>query len=184
MSGDKYLISDQQARYFLTITVVHWIDVFSRRAYRDIVVDSLQYCIKNKGLQVYAWVIMSNHVHLVACCKQPHRVSDFLRDFKKFTSKRIVDAIVEISESRRHWLLDKFAYEARRTGRAKEFKVWKDDNHAIDLDSGGIDMMEKIDYIHMNPVRAGLVDDPADYIYSSARDYAYKRKGLIDIVLD
>lgn len=75
------------------------------------------------------------------------------------------------------WLLDKFAFEARRTGRAKDFKVWKDDNHAIDLDSGEIDMMEKIDYIHMNPVRAGLVDDPADYIYSSARDYTYRQNG-------
>jgi len=183
MSGDKYFINDQHAKYFLTLTVVQWIDVFTRREYRDIVVQSLQHCIENKGLRLYAWVIMSNHLHLVAHCVAPNRMSDFLRDFKKFTSKRIVNAIMEIPESRREILLDKFAFEARRTGRAKDFKVWKDDNHAIDLDSGGIDMMEKIDYIHMNPVRAGLVDSPDDYLYSSARNYSY-RKGLIEMAIE
>lgn len=163
--------------------MVQWLDIFTRREYRDIVVQSLQHSINHKGLDLYAWVIMSNHLHLAARCQDPHRMSDFLRDFKKFTSKEILKAIIEIPESRREFLLDKFAYEARRTGRAKEFKVWKDDNHAIDLDNEGIDMMEKIDYIHMNPVRAGLVDDPADNVYSSARNYCY-RKGLIDVLVD
>lgn len=116
MSGDRYLISDQQARYFLTMTVIQWIDVFSRREYRDILVDSLNYCIKAKGVDIYAWVIMSNHVHLVVGCRAPHRLSDFLRDLKKFTSKRIVEKITEIPESRRDWLLDKFSFEARRSG--------------------------------------------------------------------
>lgn len=183
MSGDKYFINDQHSRYFLTLTIVQWIDLFTRREYRDIVVHSLQHCIHHKGLSIYAWVIMSNHLHLVARCQSPHRMSDFLRDFKKFTSKEIMKTVLDIPESRREFLVDKFAFEARRTGRAKDFKVWKDDNHAIDLDNNGIDMMEKIDYIHLNPVKAGLVDDPADYVYSSARDYSY-RKGLIDVLVD
>ena len=86
--------------------------------------------------------------------------------------------IQEIPESRRKWLLDKFSYEAKRTGRAKNFKVWKDDNHAVDLT--GVDMMNKIDYIHNNPVEAGIVEEPLHYLYSSARDYA-RVKGLVDI---
>lgn len=183
MSGDRYLISDQQARYFLTLSVIYWIDIFTRKDYRDIIVNSLNYCIQNKGLDVYAWVIMSNHVHLIVGCKSPHRMSDFLRDFKKFTSKKIIDTIEQINESRAHWLLDKFSFEARRSGRARDYKVWTDDNHAIDLDNFSISMMEKIGYIHENPVRAGLVLYPDEYLYSSAADYSRKRKGLVDVIV-
>lgn len=91
-------------------------------------------------------------------------MSSFLRDFKKYTSKQITAAIKEIPESRREWLLDKFSYEARRTGRAKYYKVWKDSNHAIDLTN--IDMMGKVDYVHENPVKAGIVEEPEHYLYS------------------
>ncbi|MEQ9426097.1 MAG: transposase, partial [Cyclobacteriaceae bacterium] len=61
----KYKIRDQTKLHFVTFAVVHWIDVFSRKSYRDIVVDSLRYCQKEKGLELYAWCIMSNHVHLI-----------------------------------------------------------------------------------------------------------------------
>ena len=180
MSGDKYFISDQNAPYFLTCTVIHWIDVFTRLEYRDILVDSLNYCIEHKGLEVNAWVIMSNHIHLVASAEEGYRMSDLLRDFKKHTSKKIVEAIKELPESRRDWLLDKFAFEARRTGRAENFKLWRDDNHAIDLTNRHA--MEKVDYIHQNPVRAGLVEFPSHYLYSSAKDYAGE-KGLANVVV-
>ncbi|MFY0653056.1 MAG: transposase [Cyclobacteriaceae bacterium] len=183
MSGDKYKISDQHARYFMTLTVVNWIDIFSRREYKDIVVDSLNYCTQNKGLEIYTWVIMTNHVHLVAGCLEPYKMSDFLRDFKKFTSKKIVDEICEIPESRREWLLDKFAFEASRIGRAKDYKLWRDDNHAIDLDGYGIEMMQKIIYVHENPVRAGIVRNPEDYVYSSAIDYTPMGMGLVEVVV-
>lgn len=122
MSGDRYIISDQQGRYFLTFTVIEWIDVFSRQEYRDILVDSLNYCIKEKGLRVNAWVIMSNHIHLVVRCENPFNLSEVIRDFKKHTSKTILKEIVSINESRREWLLDKFSFEARRTARAKNYK--------------------------------------------------------------
>lgn len=131
---------------------------------------SLKYCIEQKGLELNAWVIMSNHVHLVGRAREPYRMSDILRDFKKFTSKRIVEAIVEIPESRGDWLLDKFSFEARRTRRAENYKLWTDDNHAVDLTY--LSTMEKVDYIHRNPVRAGLVFQPDQYPYSSAVDYA------------
>jgi len=178
MSGDRYKIQDQQGCHFITMTIVHWIDVFSRMEYRDIMVNSLNYCIDKKGLRLYAWVIMSNHVHIVARIETELGMSGFLRDFKKYTSKGILKAIQEIPESRREWLLDKFSYEARRTGRATNYKLWKDDNHAVDLSN--IDMMDKINYIHNNPVNAGIVVEPAHYLYSSARDYA-RMKGLINV---
>lgn len=182
MSGDQYKISDQHNCYFLTITVVHWIDIFTRKDYRDIIVDSLNYCIEHKGLELYAWVIMSNHIHLVARVNKPNRMSDFLRDFKKFISKKIVDCIQSIPESRREWLLDKFSFEARKTGRAENFKLWKDSNHALDLQSYNIDIGEKIDYIHENPVKAGVVHLPEHYQYSSAIDYT-GGQGLVKVTV-
>jgi REP element-mobilizing transposase RayT len=69
MSGDRYFINDQHSRYFLTLTVIHWIDLFTRKEYRDVLVDSLKYCQATKGLEIYAWVIMSDHIHLVAACQ-------------------------------------------------------------------------------------------------------------------
>jgi putative transposase len=180
MSGDRYYISDQHAPYFLTWTIIHWIDIFTRQNYRDIVVDSLNFCVKEKNLIIHAWVIMSNHVHLVARSRSPNEMSAFLRDSKKFTSKAFVKEIQHAPESRREWLLDKFEFEAKRSGRAEKYKTWKDSNHPVDLSH--LDMMEKIDYIHENPVRAGIVEYPEHYLYSSARDYTGK-KGLVDVVV-
>jgi REP-associated tyrosine transposase len=180
MSGDKYFISDQQATYFLTCTVIHWIDLFTRKEYRDIVVESLNYCVEEKHLILYSWVIMSNHIHLVARCSLPGSMSGFLRDFKKFTSKKFIATIQNSNESRSEWLLDKFAFEAKRTGRAENYKIWKDDNHAINLSD--IDILQKINYIHDNPVRNGLVKYPDHYIYSSAADYAGS-KGMVKVVV-
>ena len=178
MSGDRYKIQDQQACYFITMTVVYWMDIFSRKEYRDIIVGSFNYCVAHKGLTLYSWLIMSNHVHFVGKVETELGMSGFLRDFKKHTSKKIVEVVKEIPESRREWLLDKFSFEARRTGRAENYKLWKDDNHAIDLST--IDMMNKIDYIHNNPVRAGIVHEPEHYVYSSAIDYA-GGKGLVKV---
>ena len=123
MSGDSYKIADQHSPYFITCTVVNWIDLFSRLEYKEIIVDSLQYCIKNKGLRLNAWVIMSNHIHFIARCEEPFEMSDFLRDFKKFTSKEFIKCMQFINESRKEWLLDKFSFEARKTRRAEQFKI-------------------------------------------------------------
>jgi len=182
MAGDRYFIKDQKATYFLTLTVVKWIDIFTRVDYRDVMVDSLNYCIREKGLVLNSWVIMSNHIHLICRVESEIGMSGFLRDFKKYTSKEIAKLIVEISESRRDWLLDKFSFEARRTGRAKYYKIWKDDNHAIDLTNNSISVLEKIEYIHMNPVVGRWVENPEDYLYSSANDYC-NGKGLVKIEL-
>ena len=106
MSGDKYFITDQHATYFITCTVIHWIDLFTKKEYKDIIVESLNHCIDNKNLQLYSWVIMSNHLHLVARCSAPGTMSGFLRDFKKFTSKRFIKTIQNTNESRAEWLLE------------------------------------------------------------------------------
>jgi putative transposase len=80
-------------------------------------------------------------------------------------------------------LLDKFSFQAKRKGGARDYKVWTDDNHAIDLDSRNIDMMEKINCSHNNPVVAGIVRNPEDYIYNSAFDYSRRGKGLVNVIV-
>lgn len=180
MSGDRYFIYNQNDIHFITMTVVEWIDLFTRKELAMVVVDSLNYCIRYKNLEVFAWCIMSNHVHLICRVNSPLRLSDVLRDLKKFTSKEIIRTIIEIPESRKAWLLDKFGFEAKRTGRAKYYKVWKNDNHAVNL-NGYIEMGGKVDYIHQNPVVAMIVAKPEDYLWSSAIDYS-GGKGVVEIM--
>ena len=178
MSGDRYIISDQNSMYFLTFTIVGWIDVFTRKEYKLEIVDSLNYCISEKGLKVYAWCIMSNHIHLIASAREGYRLSDIIRDFKKYTAKSILKKIELEPESRREWMLNQFQFAGRKLNRIKKYKFWKDDNHAIELDSSM--MEERLTYLHNNPVESMIVEETEQYVFSSARDYA-GMKGLVEI---
>ena len=180
MSGDRYYIDDQHATYFLTFPIVDWIDVFTRPDYKEIIVDSLNHCVREKNLECFAWVLMSNHLHLIARTHPPFRLSDVIRDFKKFTSKKIVSVMQEINESRREWMLHKFEFAAHSTGRAKDYKVWQDSNHPVNVE--GDRFLERINYIHMNPVVQMIVSQPDEYLFSSACDYAGK-KGLVNVTV-
>lgn len=165
--------------YFLTMTVVDWVDVFSRPDYKHIIVDSLKYCQKEKGLVLFAWCLMSNHLHLIASDNNEFVLSDILRDFKKFTNKKIIAAIKETNESRKEWMLDRFEFNGRNDKKIKNYKFWKDGNEPKELITNDF-MSQKLDYIHNNPVRAEIVFEPQDYVYSSARNYAGLH-GLIDV---
>jgi len=178
MSGDRYVIKNQNALHFVTFTVVGWVDVFTRNAYKKEVVDSLNYCIEKKGLEVYAWCLMSNHIHLIIAANEGFKLSDIIRDFKKFTAKRILQMIEKEPESRKDWLLNLFKFAGKNLKKIKTYKFWKEDNHAIELTSNMIE--NRLDYIHQNPVNALIVEEPEHYIYSSARDYA-GIKGLVNI---
>ena len=110
---------DQGGMYFVSIGVTEWVDVFTRNDYRDIVIESLQYCQKEKGLVIYGWCIMSNHAHLIISAKE-NNVSDVLGDFKKFTSKKIIKAITEHpGESRREWMLKIFRRQEKKQQKCK-----------------------------------------------------------------
>jgi putative transposase len=176
----KYTVKDQNALYFLTFTIVGLVDVFSRKVYRDIMIASLKYCQKNKGLELFAYVIMSNHVHLIARADEGYLLSDILRDMKKHKSKEIIFAIENEDESRREWMLSIFGLAGKTNSSNKDFQVWQHDNHAVELYTSKF-MIEKLDYLHNNPVRSGMVDKAEDYIYSSARRYM-DIEGMIDII--
>jgi REP element-mobilizing transposase RayT len=165
--------------YFITLTVIDWVDVFTRPDYKYIIIDSLEYCQKNKGLKIYAWCLMSNHLHLIAGTVNEESLSDILRDFKKFTNKKILEKIKEIPESRREWMLNRFEFAGRFDKKIKEYKFWQNGNEAKEIHTNDF-LDQKLDYIHNNPVRAEIVYEPQDYKYSSAIDYC-DGKGLLSI---
>ena len=178
----KYKIHNPKGLYFLTLTTEGWIDVFTRAIYRDILVDSLKYCMKEKGLVVYAYVIMSNHIHLIAQSEsETQTLSDIIRDFKSFTAKQINKQIqnVKTGESRREWLTYLFGYFARGSQRNRTFQFWQSDNHPIELWSPRV-IEQKLAYIHWNPVNAKIVAEPSHYIYSSASNY-FLDKGILEV---
>lgn len=165
-----YKINEQDRLYFVTLQIVDWIDLFTRKAYRDIVISNLDYCRKNKGLIIYAYVIMSNHIHMLLQSEQNY-LSGTLRDFKSYTSKVILENLQTRDESRRKWLLNMFEYAAKKHKRNSNYQVWTHDNHAELIYSNKF-IEQKLNYIHMNPVKAGIVRNPEDYLYSSATNYA------------
>lgn len=177
----KYKVYDGQQLHFITITTVGWVDILIRRNYKDLLIESLRYCQQHKGLQIYAYVIMTSHLHLIVSAQTGYELPDIIRDFKKFTSKQLSQALQNPAESRRIWMLKKFFYEAQRTRRGKQYKVWQDGYHPVALTNNR--MMDRcLEYIHQNPVEGGFVDEPWHYSYSSARNYAGE-KGLLDIIL-
>lgn len=179
-NAEGFKIRDQSATHFLTFTIAGWIDIFSRQRYRDIVINSFQFCRHQKGLQIGAYVIMSNHIHTIWTAPGSN-LSDIIRDFKTFTSKAITASIQTEPESRREWLLYMFNFFANRTNKNDYFKVWTSNNHPEVIYSDRF-LKCKLNYIHENPVRAGLVAEPLHFLYSSAADYA-GRKGITEIDL-
>ena len=164
-----YVIREQEKAHFVTATVVDWIDVFSRKNYRGCIIECFDYCIKNKGMVLYGYVVMSNHIHMIIQSNDG-KLSDLLRDFKKFTAKTILEKIQNEPESRREWMLERFKLATETHSRNKNYQFWQYGNHAEEIFTEHF-LWSKLDYIHMNPVRAGIVTRIDDYIYSSASNY-------------
>lgn len=177
-NADGYKIKDQGATHFLTFSIMGWIDIFSKQRYRDIILESFRYCQKNKSLQVGAYVIMTNHIHVIWTASN-NNLSDIIRDFKTYTSKSITRSIESEPESRREWLLYMFGFYANRTAANDYYKVWTGNNHPEEIYSPDF-LITKLSYIHQNPVRAGIVSEASNYLYSSASNYE-RKKGLINI---
>lgn len=177
----QYRIRNPEEIYFVTFTIVDWVDVFTRPVYKQLIIDSLRYCQQEKGLEIYAYCLMTNHIHLLVSAQHPANLPDIIRDFKKHTNKQIIKLIENEQESRRDWMLYRFQYHAKYNNRIQNYKVWTDGYHGIACDLHHI-LMQKLDSIHNNPVRAEIVSLPEHYLYSSAANYAGE-KGMLDVLL-
>jgi REP element-mobilizing transposase RayT len=178
----NYKFHNPDGVYFVSFAVVEWLDVFTRNEYKNILIESLEYCQQEKGMEIFAWCIMTNHMHLVFRSLNGQNPEQLLGDYKRFTSKAVVNAIDENPrESRKEWLLEQFKKAGTKSSNVKDFQFWQHNNKPIELWSNKV-IFEKINYIHNNPVEEGLVYSPQDYVYSSARDYAGEQgilKGVI-----
>ncbi len=179
-----YRIGDPYAIYFITCTAVGWVDIFSRRQCKDIIVDSLKFCQLNKGLLLFAYVIMESHVHLVVSASlDSEGISAILRDFKRFTSSQILKWIYNNpKESRKDWMDVVFKYHGKFNSKNNVYQVWQQ-NNCPELCVWPKFTMQKINYIHNNPVKAGIVDRPEDYVYSSARAYAGLPQSKLEVII-
>lgn len=179
--SEKYKVLNSSVPNFITITVVGWVDIFIRKTYCEILDDALNYCIKNKGLIVHAYVYMTNHIHLIVSAENAE-LNEIIRDFKKHTSKEIAKALNSPKESRRKWMFKKFEYEAKRTGRAKNYKLWHDGFHPVILDTNK-KREQRIRYTHYNPVAAGFVRHERDWLNSSYKAYE-DEKPLLNVKVE
>ena len=164
----KYKFLPPTGMHYTTSTIVGWVDIFSRQTYRDILIESLQWCQQNKGLHIHAYVIMTNHIHIVAQTEDIP-LADVLGSFKRHSAAKIIEAVEKGPESRKEWLLRLFKWYGQQKGQAHQ--VWQHENHPIALWSPKV-IGQKVDYLHLNPVRAGLVRKASDWRYSSAGQYA------------
>lgn len=174
--GFKYKIHDQDEFYHVTFTVVNWMDVFIRDTYRDIFIDSVKFCQREKGLLVGAWVIMTSHVHMIIGSKG-NKIEDIIRDMKSYTSRHIRKEIEQATyESRREWMLQMFYKEGRSNTNNNDYQFWIQNNHPIQLSTAEM-MWQRVTYIHNNPVEAGFVCEPQHWKWSSAHDVVVEHRG-------
>ena len=173
--SQKYKVVAHDQPNFITLTIVGWVDLFIRPVYTNILDESLNFCIQQKGLVVHAYVYMTSHLHLIISSKKED-IDNIVRDFKKHTAKKLIEAILEHPESRREWLMNKFSFEAKRLKRNSKYKVWKDGFHPVMLDTYK-KWEQKLNYIHNNPVNAQFVYHERDWKNSS---YAAYEEGSLE----
>ena len=167
----NYNFHNKVGAYFISFATVYWMDVFTSQIYFDILEQSIGYCRKEKGMELFAYCFMPSHIHMIfrSANEDP---SGLLRDFKKFTSKKIVSAIEENpQESRKEWLLRMMEQAGNQKSNVSKRQFWQHHNKPIELWSTAV-IKQKIDYIHNNPVKAGFVTEPTEWKYSSARNFA------------
>lgn len=172
MGRSRYKITDPTQPHFLTCTVLHWIPVFTRPETVDIILDSFRFLIKD-GLKLYSNVILENHLHLVA------QSDDLQRDitrFKSFTARQLIQYL---DKNNVRQILEQLMFYKKAHKADRAYQFWQEGVHAELIQTPEM-MMQKIDYIHNNPVKRGYVDEAVHWRYSSARDYAGK-SGLLEV---
>ncbi len=153
--------------YFVTLTIMGWIALFNRTSNRDIIVNSLKRGQERESLEIFCYVIMSNHLHMI-CRRVGSDLKEFIGRFKSFTAKEMIKSIQrDPREIRKEWMLREFRYFAQQSAQYKDFHIWHYTDYPILLYNNQI-IDQKRDYIHNNPVHAGIVTDPSAYLYSSA----------------
>ena len=175
----KYKFHDNDKLYFISFAIVHWIDIFVREEYMEIIIDSWKFCQEKKGLEIYGWCIMPSHIHMIIGSKK-NKLEDIVRDMKSHTSTTFKNSIKNnVSESRKEWMLWMMERAGKKNGNNSDWQFWQQHNKPLEIKDQ--EMFDKtLEYIHQNPVQAGFVTRPEDWKYSSARDFC-GMKGLVQL---
>jgi len=150
--------------HFVTITVIEWIDIITKAEYFNIIIDSLKYCQANKGLKIFEYVIMPNHIHLIIKAKDGYKLSEIIRDFKRHTTRAI---LCQLESDNRRYILNLIKNNIKRVKGNKK-QIWQRENYPEFITSDEF-YLQKANYIRQNPVRKKFVINPEDWLYSSAK---------------
>jgi REP element-mobilizing transposase RayT len=173
----KYPIAEPGGCYFLTLNTIDRVDIFIRPFFKQIIVESLNYFIEKKGLIVYGWCLMTNHLHLLAEARDGFDLSGLIKDFKVFTAKIILEDLNAESDIRRNWIMKRI----REAALFDKLEVWENVDHPVPVSTEEKESVnEHLQEIHNNPVRNKVVALPQDYLHSSARNYV-GLDGLVNI---
>lgn len=161
--------------YFLTFTIVKWIDIFTSSRYSEIPIRALKFYQKEYRLKLYGYVIMTNHMHLLAECSD---MIKFVSSFKSFTAKEIIR---QVKSEKRKYILSIF--EDINLEEDQKYQVWQKGNWPELVEEGNF-FNQKLNYIHENPLVAGYVEKEEDWCYSSARNYFCDDHSVIRIIVE
>jgi putative transposase len=156
------MLTAKEHPHFFTATNLNWEFVLADKRAKDIVVNSLRFLSKTQRARIFAFCLMSNHIHLIWQMLGNHRTQDVQRDFLKFTAQLILKFLTESKSP----LVDKLLVNAKD----RKYQVWERNSLSISIESDKF-LFQKLEYIHQNPVAAGLCKYAADYHYSSAAFY-------------
>ncbi len=170
----RYKIYEKEAAHFITSTIVEWIPIFVNQAYFDILVSAFNFCVQHKNLSIFAWVILDNHFHLV--CQAPE-LGKVIQSLKRHTARKIVE---QIKADNKTWILNLFAYYKKRHKKESDYQVWQEGFHPKLISSEEM-LVQKIEYIHNNPVNRGYVEKPEHWRYSSARSFYSGEESLVTL---
>ncbi len=176
MTRSSYKFIDKDQAYFLTSTVVEWLPIFSDPQIAEILFESLRFLQRERSLIKYAYMILENHLHMVASSEDMGKT---MKEFKSYTAAEIVDYL------EKHGSVDmlKMLQRAKLPYKTEsKHQVWQEGSHPEQITSEEM-LRQKIEYIHNNPVKRGYVDEPIHWRYSSARNYEGE-KGRIDVKTD
>ena len=173
MGRSRYKIYEITKPHFLTCTILNWLPIFTRKESVNIIIESLKHLQKEENLRLYAYVILENHIHLIA---QSDDISKSMRHFKSFTAKELLKLL---QKENAQTLLKQFQFYKKAHKKDRTYQIWQE-GYQPKLIQTNTMMISKIKYIHHNPVKRGYVDEAKHWRYSSARDYE-GLNGLIDI---
>jgi len=171
MGRSRYKICEPTHPHFITCTILNWLPIFTRKESTQIIIDSLKHLQKEENLKLYAYVILENHLHLIA---QSDDIGKSMRHFKSFTAKALLKLL---QKENAHTLLKQFQFYKKAHKADKTYQLWQEGYQPKLMQTDAM-MINKIKYIHENPVKRGYVDSAIHWRYSSARDY----EGIVGLI--